>query len=116
MSAYERWVRQSESELQSLIEEVVVSESWFFRDERPYQWFREYRPPAAGLTTLLRPPLRVLSLPCAGGEEPYSIAMTLRDLGLPARRFQIDAVDISARQLAIARVGFTRPTLFVVLT
>ena len=42
MSAYERWVQQSESELQALIEEVVVSESWFFRDERPYQWFREY--------------------------------------------------------------------------
>ena len=104
MGAYERWVRQSESELQALIEEVVVSESWFFRDERPFQWFREYVR-ERWLDDLLRPPLRVLSLPCAGGEEPYSIAMTLRDLGLPARRFHIDAVDISARRLAIARRG-----------
>ena len=104
LGAYERQVRQSEPELQALIEEVVVSESWFFRDERPFQWFREYVR-ARWLDDPLRPPFRVLSLPCAGGEEPYSIAMTLRDLGLPARRFQIDAVDISARRLAIARRG-----------
>ena len=104
MDAYERWVRQSDSELQSLIEEIVVSESWFFRDLRPYQCFREYVQ-ARWVGDLQRPPLRVLSLACASGEEPYSIAMTLRDLGLPARRFQIDAVDISARQLAIARRG-----------
>jgi chemotaxis protein methyltransferase WspC len=104
MAAYERWVRQSESELQALIEEVVVSESWFFRDERPFQWFREYVR-GRWLGDALHPPLRVLSLPCAGGEEPYSIAMTLRDLGLPVRRFHIDAVDISAHRLKIARRG-----------
>ena len=54
MAAYERRVRQSESELQALIEEVVVSESWFFRDERPFQWFREYVR-AHWLGDLLRP-------------------------------------------------------------
>ena len=104
ISTYERWVRQSESELQSLIEEVTISESWFFRDERPYAYFRDFVR-LRWLHTLLHTPLRVLSLPCAGGEEPYSIAITLRELGLPARRIQIDAADISARQLAIARVG-----------
>ena len=104
MAAYERWVRQSESELQALIEGVVVSESWFFRDERPYHWFREYVS-RRWLSDLLRPPLRILSLPCAGGEEPYSIAITLRDLGLPAHRFHIDAVDVSAHRLAMARRG-----------
>jgi chemotaxis protein methyltransferase WspC len=102
--AYERRVRQSESELQALIEEVVVSESWFFRDERPYQWFSEYIR-ARWLDDLSRPPLRVLSLPCAGGEEPYSIAITLKDLGLSSRRFHIDAVDISAHRIAMARRG-----------
>ena len=30
-------VRQSDAELQELIEEVVVAESWFFRDERPFR-------------------------------------------------------------------------------
>ncbi len=47
----------------------------------------------------------MLSLPCASGEEPYSIAMALLDAGLPAARFRIDALDISARALERARAG-----------
>ena len=39
------------------------------------------------------------------GEEPYSIAIMLSEVGLPARRYQIDAIDISARRLANARRG-----------
>ena len=97
-------VHSSELELQALIEEVVVSESWFFRDERPFDCLREYIR-KRWLDNPLQPPVRVLSLACAGGEEPYSIAMVLQDLGLPARRFEIDAVDISNRGLAVARRG-----------
>ena len=48
LAAYEREVRQSATELQELIEEVVVAESWFFRDERPFEWLRELRSAAAG--------------------------------------------------------------------
>ena len=100
IAAYERRLCHSESELQSLVEEVVVSESWFFRDERPFLRFREHVR-AHWLNDTTRPPLRVLSLPCAGGEEPYSIAMTLCDLGVSASRFRIDAVDVSAHRLEI---------------
>ncbi len=49
--------------------------------------------------------LRILSVPCATGEEPYSIAMALMDSGLPATRFRIDAVDVSLRVLDHARRG-----------
>jgi chemotaxis protein methyltransferase WspC len=104
LAAYEWRVRQSEQEFQALVEEVVVAESWFFRDERPWQWLGEHVR-TRWLAHPGRPPLRALSLACAGGEEPYSIAITLWDLGLPARRFQIDAVDVSARRLAAARRG-----------
>src|SRR5271167_1162492 len=89
LGAYERQVRSSAPELQALIEEVVVAESWFFRDERPFEWLREYVR-TRWLNNLSRPPLRVLSLACAGGEEPYSIAIVLLDLELPAPRFEID--------------------------
>jgi chemotaxis protein methyltransferase WspC len=102
LGEYERRLGQSELELQELIEEVVVPESWFFRDERPFHWLREYAR-ERWLNDRSRPALRALSLPCAGGEEPYSIALTLLDLGLPARRFRIDAVDVSLARLTIAR-------------
>src|SRR6185369_5176323 len=49
--------------------------------------------------------LRVLSLPCSTGEEPYSVAMALLDAGFPAERFRVDALDISLRALAFARRG-----------
>src|SRR6266852_1112454 len=97
------WERVSTcgAELQALIEAVVVPETWFFRDREAFatlasigqeQWLRA---PADGV-------LRLLSLPSSTGEEPYSMAMALLDAGVPAHRFQVDAVDISARVLAYA--------------
>lgn len=103
-AAYAARVAESESEQQALIEEVIVPESWFFRDERPFRWLAEHvREQWIGAPW--RAPLRALSLPCAAGQEPYSIAITLREAGLSARRFHIDAVDVSARLLEIARRG-----------
>ena len=82
----------------------MVAESWFFRDQRLFDWLREYVR-THWLSDPSRPRLRILSLACAAGEEPYSIAMMLLDLGLPARRFEIEAIDVSERRLAIARRG-----------
>jgi chemotaxis protein methyltransferase WspC len=111
LGAYASRLGQSEPELQALIEEVVIPESWFFRDERPFLWLADHVR-ARWVGEPSRAPLRVLSLACAGGEEPYSIAITLRDVGLPARRFRIDAVDVSARRLAFARHGIYSANAF----
>ena len=90
-------------ELSELIETVVIPETWFFRDSRPFQVLKETAPSLDGA----RPgqPFRVLSVPCSTGEEPYSIAMTLLEAGLPAARIHVDAVDVSRRALAFARAG-----------
>ena len=101
LPAYLERLRASGTELQALIEAVVVPETWFFRD----------RPAFTALARLVHKEwlpahpdgvLSVLSLPCSTGEEPYSIAMALLDASVPANRFCIDAVDISARNLAQA--------------
>src|SRR5580658_9855033 len=42
LGVYASRLGQSEPELQALIEEVVVPESWFFRDERPFLWLAEH--------------------------------------------------------------------------
>ena len=102
--AYWQHLRGSRAELQTLIEAVVVPETWFFRDSEAF----------AALVRLVREVcvdgqgdhvVRVLSLPCSTGEEPYSMAMALLDAGVPADRFRIDAVDISTRSLAAAVRG-----------
>ncbi len=94
----------SATELQALIEEVVIPESWFFRDEAPFHFFQEHVR-AGGLASPERGPLRVLSIPCAGGEEPFSIVIALIEAGLGFERFRVDAVDVSLRRLDVARRG-----------
>lgn len=93
-----------EAEQQALIEAVIVPETWFMR----------YPESFAALGRLARArwnehgglrPLRLLSLPCSTGEEPYSLAMALFDAGLPASAFVIHAVDVSPQSLAKARRG-----------
>jgi chemotaxis protein methyltransferase WspC len=54
-------------------------------------------------------PVRILSVPCAGGEEPYSLAMALMDAGVPQDAWRIVGVDLSPAVLERARAGrFTR--------
>ena len=100
---YERALIDRPDELQALVEEVVVPESWFFRDERPFAVLDQFA--KSWLVDPSRPPLSALSLPCASGEEPYSIALTLLEAGLTTDRFRVDAVDVSARSIARAIAG-----------
>ena len=91
------------TERDRLIEEVVVSESWFFRDPQVFAFVCRFAATRAALPG--RGPIRILSVPCAGGEEPYSMAMGLLDAGLAPDQFSIDAVDISTAALERARLG-----------
>ncbi len=103
-NAYWDYVRASDAELQELVEAAVVTETWFFRDRHAFGWLGR----AASEGWLPAHPdrvLRLLSLPSSTGEEPYSMAMTLIDAGVPASRFRIDAIDISGRALARAERG-----------
>ena len=95
-------VRTSKGELQALVEAVIVPETWFFRDRKALAELvrvakEEWSPANPGET------LRVLSVPCSSGEEPYSMAMALCDAGLSPERCRIDAVDISANGISAAR-------------
>src|SRR5687767_7461354 len=101
-------VRDDDARLRELIARVVIPETWFFRDEAPFDFLRRH----AVAWTRAHPGrvLRVLSAPCASGEEPYSIAMTLLDAGVTSDRFLIDAVDVSEPLLERARRGIYQET------
>jgi chemotaxis protein methyltransferase WspC len=102
-------LRADELELRALTEELVVLESWFFRDVQPFEclrWFAEERCRA-------RPrPLQLLSAPCGTGEEPFSMALTLLAAGLGPDELLIDACDLSRRALARAAEGVYGPRSF----
>lgn len=107
-SRYWQRLQQSPQELQALIEAIVVPETWFFRHRDAFtalaQMAQEERASRRG-TPRETQALRLLSLPCSTGEEPYSIAMTMFDAGFAASDFTVDALDISERALAVAREG-----------
>lgn len=111
MDAYLARLQQQPGELDALIEMVVIPETWFFRDRRPFDALRTYLR-EEWLPNNLGNTLRVLSIPCSSGEEPYSIAMTLQDIGITLSHCHIDAVDISALNLTKARLGQYRPNSF----
>jgi len=96
--AYRRHLAENRDERQELIDCVVVPETWFFRDREAFTAMTR----KAGDLQRADRPLRLLSLPCSTGEEPYSIAMALFDAGFEPPDFVIDAVDVSRRNLARA--------------
>lgn len=97
---YWRRVSADRAEQCALIDAVIVPETSFFRYPESYD--------ALAREAVARydgTPLRILSLPCATGEEPYSIAMAILDAGLPPGAFRIEAVDVSQRVLEHARAA-----------
>lgn len=92
-------------ERDALAADLAVSETWFFRGGRALfdrlAGFVADRVPnrVPGQT------VRVLSIPCSTGEEPYSLAMALHERFLTPQDFSIDAVDLSERALAKAVAG-----------
>ena len=102
-SLYWRRLAVTPQEQQELINAVIVPETWFFRDPKAFvAMARQALAIRAKGKVAEGRALRLISLPCSTGEEPYSMAMALFDAGLAASDFAIDAIDISTRNLAAA--------------
>ncbi len=111
---YRARIAARSEEFQALVEAVVVPETWFFRDGEPFRCLGDY---AAGAWRSRHPRgcLRVLSAPCSTGEEPYSMAIALREAGLDpdgAPGYRLEAADISTACLERARRGVYGPNAF----
>jgi len=95
------------AEFDALVDLVVVPESWILRDPAVFETALRFVQ-----RHLLAHPgrqVRVLSLPCAGGEEPYSLAMLLARAGVKPEHCRIDGFDVSRAAIERARAGrFTR--------
>jgi chemotaxis protein methyltransferase CheR len=99
----------SGEELQALLNEVTIQETHFFRNPPQFRALRQHvlpqlirRAAASGTRRL-----RIWSAGCSTGEEPYSVAMLLREL-LPSTEgwdVKVVATDVSTRALAAARAG-----------
>ncbi len=99
---YWQLLQGSRDEQQALIEAVIVPETWFFRYPESFATLGKLARGRLKELNNMRA-LRILSLPCSTGEEPYSIAMALLDAGLQPHQFKVDGMDISPLSVDKAR-------------
>ncbi|NLI79841.1 MAG: protein-glutamate O-methyltransferase CheR [Candidatus Riflebacteria bacterium] len=93
---------------EDLIDRITTQETSFFRNAAPFAALRE-----TILPELLgrcrkdggKRPLTIWCAACATGQEVYSLAILLHELGAKPQEYRITGTDISRRALEGARIG-----------
>jgi chemotaxis protein methyltransferase CheR len=100
--AYLALVRGDARELAEMIDLLTTNKTSFFREAAHFDYLRDHLLPSLGPG-----PARLWSAGCSSGEEPYTIAMVLREAwgALASRDVKVLATDISRRVLATAAAG-----------
>jgi chemotaxis protein methyltransferase CheR len=90
-----------------LVDAMTTNETSFFRDSHPFDTLRKSILPGLIERRAAAKNLRIWSAACSTGQEPYSIAMTLKDHFpiLGSWKVEIIATDISPTVLEKAREG-----------
>ena len=90
-----------------VIEAMTTNESFFFRDDKPFQHFRAQILPRLLASRPAEAPIRIWSAASSAGQEAYSLAMILAECRpqTRGRRFEIIGTDISRTQILRAQEG-----------
>src|SRR5467141_213289 len=90
-----------------VIEAMTTNETFFFRDKIPFDHLRQTVLPELMQARASRRSLRIWCAASSTGQEPYSIAMCLKEFGpqLSGWRVEIVATDLSLGVLEKARAG-----------
>lgn len=90
-----------------VVEAMTTNETFFFRDKIPFDHLRETVLPSLLQARTNRKSLRIWSAASSTGQEPYSIAMLLKEKepALSGWRVEIVATDLSQGVLEKSRAG-----------
>lgn len=94
------------------VEAMMTNETFFFRDKIPFEHFRDTMLPALTAARDRDRRLRIWCAAASTGQEPYSLAMAIKELASSAKggalngfRIDILATDLSGDVLERARAG-----------
>jgi chemotaxis protein methyltransferase CheR len=98
---------KAESLVVEVVEAMTTNESFFFRDKLPFEHFRDTIMPALLAARAAQRRIRIWCAAASTGQEPYSLAMTLREMGQVTAGWQIEilATDYSTQVLEKAKSG-----------
>ncbi len=93
-------LKKDKNILRDFISKITVNETYFYRE---YYHLK-------ALAFLVQKenfgfPIRILSIPCSTGEEPYSIAIVLSEVLINPLNFEITGVDIDKNAIIKAKQG-----------
>jgi chemotaxis protein methyltransferase CheR len=90
-----------------VVEAMTTNETFFFRDKIPFDHLRETILPGLIQARAARKSLRIWSAASSTGQEPYSIAMCVKEMGaaLAGWRVEIVATDLSQDVLEKCKAG-----------
>ena len=88
-------------------EAMTTNESFFFRDKIPFDHFKDVMLPALMKERAAKKQLRIWCAAASTGQEPYSLAMILKEMGpaLAGWRIEIIGTDLSSDVLDRAKAG-----------
>jgi two-component system CheB/CheR fusion protein len=111
-AAYRGHLEAQPAEFAELLNTVLINVTSFFRDADAWEVLKEKVIPAVIANAADERLIRVWSVGCASGEEPYSIAMLFAEvLGAAefCRRVKIYATDLDEEALKVARLATYSP-------
>jgi chemotaxis protein methyltransferase CheR len=90
-----------------VVEAMTTNESFFFRDKIPFEHFRDTIIPRLIAARSQRRRVRIWCAAASTGQEPYSLAMAIKEMGdrLSGWQIEILATDISSEALRRAGSG-----------
>jgi chemotaxis protein methyltransferase CheR len=90
-----------------VVEAMTTNESFFFRDKTPFEYFTNYMLPELQLARARERRLRIWCAAASTGQEPYTLAMCLKDNEAKLAGWQVEIIgtDLSVEVLEKAKAG-----------
>lgn len=93
--------------MEEVTEAMTTNESFFFRDKTPFEYLKDHIIPQLKESRSKNTKLNFWCAAASTGQEPYSIAMVLKEMGasMPGWTYRILGTDISNEVLEKAKAG-----------
>lgn len=90
-----------------VVEAMTTNETFFFRDKLPFDHFKTFLMPSLLATRARHKRIRIWCAAASTGQEPYSFAMVLKEMGRQVEDFRVEivATDLSLEVLEKAKAG-----------
>lgn len=90
-----------------VVEAMTTNETFFFRDKVPFDHFKDTILPALLQARATRKSIRIWCAACSTGQEPYSLAMILKEMSATMSGWRVDiiATDLSQEVLEKSKAG-----------